>query len=146
MYVDTDDGEILNIDRMSRKKNCSLNPGQTEQYNIVNHGVADLQPDTPPTEGHVTATKFAEQKPDGKWYRIYQVRSYTAGELATQENAWASQELSNANREVRKHNDANGRTVGTKPQWVAYRNALRDHVIGGVVQDTRATVEALKPT
>lgn len=146
MYVDILDGEILNIHQMSRKKNCSLNPGSSEQYNIDNHQVANLQPDAIPAGDVVIATLIAEQNPDDKWYRIYTVRSYTDEEVAIQENAWASQMLAESDKPLAAHNDSHGRVVGTKPQWVAYRNGLRDHVIGGVVQDTRSAVESLKPT
>lgn len=53
---------------------------------------------------------------------------------AIQEQEWVESEIVAANKEVRKHDDNHGRVNGTKPQWQAYRNALRDRVIGGVIQ------------
>jgi hypothetical protein len=146
LRVDMIDGEILSLDRMSRKKNCSLNPTSSEQYNIDNHQVAVLTEEPAPVGDVVSGTQVAELRGDGKWYRIYDIRSFTVEEIATRENAWASQMLAESNRPLAAHNDAHGRAVGTKPQWIAYRNKLRDHVIDGVVQDTRAEVEALKPS
>jgi hypothetical protein len=146
LLVDMIDGEILSLDRMSRKRNCSLNPTSSEQYNIDNHQVAVLTEEAAPAGDVVSGTQVAELRGDGKWYRIYTVRSFTAEEIATTENAWASQMLTESDKPLAAHNDSHGRVVGTKPQWIAYRNKLRDHVIGGVVQNTRADVEALKPS
>jgi hypothetical protein len=146
LYVDELDGEILNIHQMSRKRNCSLNPTSSEQYNIDNHQVAVLTEEAAPPGDVVSGTQVAELRGDGKWYRIYDVSSFTAEEIVATENAWASQMLTESDRPLAAHNDSHGRAVGTKPQWVAYRNALRDHVIGGVVQEDRSIVEALKPS
>jgi hypothetical protein len=74
---------------------------------------------------------------DGTYYREY--RSFTADELAASEVSWVSAELAAADIEVLKHDDSHGRVTATKPAWRTYRNALRDHVIGGVVQGARPT-------
>jgi hypothetical protein len=69
---------------------------------------------------------------------------FTQAEIDAQavatEQAWVEQELITADKEVNKHDDSHGRVVGTKPQWGAYRNALRDHVIGGVIRGERPSV------
>jgi hypothetical protein len=74
---------------------------------------------------------------DGTYYREY--RAFTADELAAGEVSWVASELSAADIEILKHDDGHGRVTATKPQWRTYRNALRDHVIGGVVQGARPT-------
>lgn len=75
---------------------------------------------------------------EGAYKRIY--RPYTAEELASQEQAWAEQELAKADKEVFKFEDGHARSMrGTIGAWRTYRNALRDHVIDGVVQGPRPT-------
>lgn len=72
---------------------------------------------------------------------------FTPEELATQqasrEQQWVLTELSAADKEINKHDDAHGRTVSTQIAWRNYRNQLRDRVQGGVValgeQPTRPT-------
>lgn len=73
---------------------------------------------------------------EGQYKRIY--RPYTAEEITAQEEAWVTQQLEEADKEVLKFEDGHSRTQGAGVGlWRTYRNALRDHVIEGVVQGTR---------
>lgn len=68
---------------------------------------------------------------------VFTTPSKTPAELLSIEVSWVTTELGDADKEVLKHDDSHGRVTGTKPQWRTYRNALRDHVIDGVVMGGR---------
>ena len=68
---------------------------------------------------------------------VVEYRDFTAEELAEKEQLWAKEELELADHEMAKHDDLHSRKVSTPAAWRTYRNALRDHVIGGVVQGDR---------
>lgn len=55
------------------------------------------------------------------------------------EQQWVKEELNIADIELSKVQDSDSRAIGTVGDWRAYRKALRNHVIGGVVQGTRPT-------
>lgn len=74
---------------------------------------------------------------DGVWYVEY--RAFTAEEIAESEVQWVAEELEAADKEVLKHDDSHDRTAATRPQWREYRNALRNHIIDGVIQGARPT-------
>lgn len=131
MYVDLDTMEVCTHTFLQRKhliyKSVDFTASELASMN------ADLLDET--ATGDVATGNTVL---NGSVYER-EYRSFTTAELAQQEESWVSQELSTSDIEVRKHDDSHSRTVGTKPQWRTYRNALRDHVIGGVVQGTRPT-------
>lgn len=56
------------------------------------------------------------------------------------EKAWVQEELDSADITLNKVQDGHGRRpAGNEAQWRKYRNALRDHVIGDVIQGPRPT-------
>ena len=55
------------------------------------------------------------------------------------EEAWVTEQLTDADVAVRKHDDGHGRVDGTKAEWRTYRNALRDHIQSGVIMGSRPT-------
>lgn len=67
-------------------------------------------------------------------------RVKTTDELNAVEEMFIAQEMAVADIEIRKWADGHARTTGASiQQWRSYRNDLRDHIIGGVVQGARPT-------
>jgi hypothetical protein len=125
MYVDMLDGEISNIHQMSRKKNVSFHP--TTPKDLALFDVAELTEEAAPSGDIVSGTQVAELRGDGKWYRIYDVRSYTDEEKSVQERSWRDSQYDVVRIEINRIEDAHGSKRSTVSAWRAYRNELRDY-------------------
>jgi hypothetical protein len=125
MYVDKLDGEILNIHRMSIKKNVSFDPIFPKDLDLFD--VAVLTEEAAPAGDVVSGTQTAELRGDGKWYRIYDVRSYTDEEKGAQERSWRDGQYDAVRIEINRIEDAHGSKRSTVSAWRAYRNELRDY-------------------
>lgn len=66
-----------------------------------------------------------------EYHREY--RPSTQAEITRDESDWVSSELSAADKEVFKHDDAHGRTNSTIQAWRTYRNELRDYIVDDVI-------------
>jgi hypothetical protein len=125
MYVDMVDGEILNIHRMSIKKNVSFDPISPKDLDLFD--VAVLTEESAPVGDIVSGTQVAELRGDGKWYRIYDIRSYTDEEKSIQERSWRDGQYDVVRIEINRIEDAHGSKRSTVSAWRTYRNDLRDY-------------------
>lgn len=134
-YVDTLTGNIVSVGWAAKEYNLRgakypLLPGVIEYCNLSDF--------TPTVAGDDEVLLQTATESGGVWTQ--DVRAKTTEELNAVEAAFVSSELVNADIEVRKWEDGHARTTGTNiAQWRSYRNALRDHIIGGVVQGNRPT-------
>jgi hypothetical protein len=125
MYVDKIDGEILNIHQMSRKKRVSFDPTTPKDLDLFD--VAVLTGEAAPAGDVVSSTPVAELRGDGKWYRIYSVRSYSVEEKSAQERAWRDAQYVAVHTEINRVDDGHSSQNPPASAWRTYRNELRDY-------------------
>jgi hypothetical protein len=125
LYVDIIDGGIGNIHQMCRKKNVSFDPVSPKDLDLFD--VAVLTEEAAPPGDVVSGTQVAELRGDGKWCRIYDVRSYTDEEKGAQERSWRDQQYDAVRIEINRIEDAHGSKRSTVAAWRTYRNDLRDY-------------------
>ncbi|MED5253076.1 MAG: hypothetical protein VX811_13720 [Pseudomonadota bacterium] len=80
MYIRLTDGRVAK--RPAVPENVSL-PRNPSDDTLAALGYARIHP-TPRPTGDVVTQGHPEQRDDGKWYQTWEVRSYTADELAEQ--------------------------------------------------------------
>lgn len=134
-YVDTLTGNLVSIGWIAKEYNLRgakypLHPGVVTYCNLSDY--------TPVVAAEDEVVLHTASEVGGVWTQ--DVRSKTAEELVAVEVAFVNSELTAADIEVRKWADGHARKAGANiAQWRAYRNALRDHIIGGAVQGARPT-------
>jgi hypothetical protein len=124
-YVDTLDGEILNIHQASKKKNVSFHP--TTPQDLVMFDVAVLTEEAAPAGDVVSGTQVAEFRGDSKWYRLYDIRSYTVDEKSAIERTWRDAELVSCDIAIYCNEDSHASAILPVSVWRTFRNELRDY-------------------
>ena len=83
MKLINEEGKLKSLDQLKESKpNISL-PRNPSDETLAALGYARIHP-TPRPSGDVVTQGQPEQREDGKWYQTWDVRSYTAEELAEQ--------------------------------------------------------------
>lgn len=78
--------------------------------------------------------------PTGQWVVPSEFPDLTNSTFAEYENRWCASELSKTNYDIMAHSEGHTRAPGSLTLLKTYRNALRNHVIDGIVMSSTRPV------